>query len=244
MKRWKSGWQVLTCLNCQYPFQGMIYPRPSLTMVGQKPPGYFPVFCSRSCMAVFELRERYAPRFNRRVVPVSRRGWEVIAKRIRHKDGYRCQACGKVISFREACLSGRANLSVDHIIPLALVNEHHDVNLITVCEPCHRSKTGFAGFGFEQKLRKGDIPGFLKSCRQFGWPVERVRVALRHYGLPAHPCEWRRVKPMFPGTARDKAKFRYIFEKLAPRQSSDPNTQDRCIREFLELLTSFSRTPP
>jgi 5-methylcytosine-specific restriction protein A len=53
-------------------------------------------------------------------------------ERIKRRDGYTCQQCGKVT----------AHLEVDHIIPLSEGGKDDDANKQSLCiEPCHAEKS-------------------------------------------------------------------------------------------------------
>lgn len=169
LERSQTGWIPLRCRNCGYGFPGKVRRRNSARRHGRS-------FCSPGCRAVFPLRLKY--RNSPTVVRLRNRDqdWKRIAEEARRRDEYTCQVCGK----RQ---EGNRKPSVDHIVPLKLSREHDLRNLITVCEfPCHWRKTDRV----EQWLLRGNIPGFLIGLRRAGWPMERVKAALKLYNLPVH----------------------------------------------------------
>lgn len=79
------------------------------------------------------------------------RPWRRIVERIKARDGYVCQQCGRVTVDGE----------VDHRIPLAKGGTDDDANLQWLCrEPCHRDKT---------IREQGGRP--VVGCDADGWPV-------------------------------------------------------------------------
>lgn len=48
------------------------------------------------------------------------------------RDGYTCQYCGEV--------PGRAQLTVDHVVPRSRGGSHHWDNLVTACKRCNQRK--------------------------------------------------------------------------------------------------------
>lgn len=73
---------------------------------------------------------------------------------------------------------------IDHIVPEQFVFErrigdpHARENLICICREDHGRKTAI-----EWRLYRGDLVGFLDELRVLGWDLDRVKVALRLYGL-------------------------------------------------------------
>jgi 5-methylcytosine-specific restriction endonuclease McrA len=90
--------------------------------------------------------------------------WQVVAQRIRARDGHVCRRCGK--SQQE---NGR-RLSVDHIIPWRIfpedqkVQANEDSNLASLCTSCHSKKTMVA----EHRWLKGDRFDFSGYVRSLG----------------------------------------------------------------------------
>ncbi len=86
--------------------------------------------------------------------------WEARAERIRARDGYRCQNCGK--TQKE---NGR-KLSVDHVLPRRWFTDplkaDDPTNLISRCVSCHGKKTARA----ERKLLRGDIIAFQQHLKE------------------------------------------------------------------------------
>lgn len=90
------------------------------------------------------------------------RGWAKRAEKIRARDLYRCQRCGK--SEEE---NGQ-KLSVDHIIPWRVFEDKDaanvDANLTSLCKSCHSHKTSRA----EQRWLRGDrhdFSGYVRAIR-------------------------------------------------------------------------------
>ena len=69
-------------------------------------------------------------------IRLSASSWRRIATKIRQRDNYKCQVCGKELSY-----------DVHHIIPYAIssnfMNPNDDSNLITVCQSCHKKLESF-----------------------------------------------------------------------------------------------------
>jgi len=90
--------------------------------------------------------------------------WEERAERIRARDHYRCQNCGK--TQKE---NGR-KLSVDHILPRRWFSDpleaDDSANLMSRCGSCHGKKTARA----ERKLLQGDVIGFRQHLKELGEP--------------------------------------------------------------------------
>ena len=67
--------------------------------------------------------------------------------RIRHRDGHRCQSCGK----------GPADgvrVEVDHKIPVDCGGAHDDGNLWTLCETCNNAKKAFFKDNLDSEVMK------------------------------------------------------------------------------------------
>lgn len=93
-------------------------------------------------------------------------GWQQLAERIRHRDGYRCQRCG--CPERE----NGERLSVDHIIPWRVFGDHEKAdanqpsNLTSLCKRCHSWKTSVA----EQRWLSGDRLDFSRYLQALSVP--------------------------------------------------------------------------
>lgn len=64
--------------------------------------------------------------------------------------------------------------NLDHLIPRRWleargINPHQQVNILSVCGPCHGRKKGF-----EDKLFNADVVGWLSGLRSIGYPVDRI----------------------------------------------------------------------
>jgi len=170
--RWRSGLVPLQCAVC-YVFLGKITKWRPLN-------SRHSVVCSKSCSAILRLQAQ----------PFSQEDWKRlnrsttrrdVSEAIRERDQNTCQICGTRRSRDKI-------LSADHIVPLLLAKEHDPVNLITLCEArCHRRKTKIESFLFE-----GDLVTFLTCLEKAGWPMQKVRMAMKRYGLPTTVSEIRR----------------------------------------------------
>ena len=100
------------------------------------------------------------PQYRYQPLPSLPADWEERAERIRARDGYRCQNCGKTQQE-----NGR-KLSVDHILPRRWFTHPSEAddssNLISRCISCHGKKTARA----ERKLLQGDVIGFQQHLNE------------------------------------------------------------------------------
>ena len=55
--------------------------------------------------------------------------WKAIKKKIKERDNYTCQECGKI--------EGEQYLQVHHIVPYRIFEDNSEENLITLCPKCH-----------------------------------------------------------------------------------------------------------
>ncbi|MFD2554767.1 HNH endonuclease [Sphingobacterium tabacisoli] len=67
--------------------------------------------------------------------------------RIRHRDGHRCQSCGKGVS-------DNVKLHVDHKIPLDWGGGNDDSNLWTLCNECNLAKRNFFKDDFDPEVMR------------------------------------------------------------------------------------------
>lgn len=67
--------------------------------------------------------------------------------RIRHRDGHRCQSCGKGVN-------DGIKLHVDHKIPIDWGGSNLDENLWTLCADCNLAKKAFFKDDFDPKVMK------------------------------------------------------------------------------------------
>jgi len=74
------------------------------------------------------------------------------SKRIKARDGYRCQMCGAVHIPED--------MEVDHITPIFRGGSEDDDNLQSLCKPCHEDKTA-SDMGYRIKPQIGAD----------GWPI-------------------------------------------------------------------------
>ena len=58
---------------------------------------------------------------------IKKEEWKILAQKIRIRDGFICQYCGK-----------KNSTSVHHILPKRIKIDNHPENLITLCRSCHR----------------------------------------------------------------------------------------------------------
>ncbi len=90
--------------------------------------------------------------------------WEERAERIRARDGYQCQNCGK------SQKQNRRKLTVDHILPRRWFTDPSEAddsaNLLSRCDSCHGKKTARA----ERKLLHGDVIAFQQHLKELGEP--------------------------------------------------------------------------
>ena len=161
LKRMKQGWVAAKCQNCRAEFPGKAYP--SSEALWQRP-----LFCSVACKRLLALRIWRIEEYTWKQL---RTNWSRVKDEVKSRDSYVCQACGKT--------SAQSKLFVDHIVPFILSQSNDLVNLISLCHSCHSLKTEI-----ENKLLCGGITHFFRSLKRAGWPMSRVRAALRFYDLP------------------------------------------------------------
>jgi 5-methylcytosine-specific restriction endonuclease McrA len=161
LERIQQGWVAARCQNCSAEFSGKTYS--SWEALWQSP-----LFCSVACKKLLLLRNW---RIDQGAWKELRTNWNRIKDEVKSRDGYVCQACGKT--------EGQSKLFVDHIVPFILSQSNYTVNLILLCHSCHSLKTVI-----ESQLLRGQICRFLKSLKRAGWPMSRVRPALKVYDLP------------------------------------------------------------
>lgn len=162
LERMREEWVPAECQNCRSEFPGKAYP--NRAELWRRP-----LFCSVACERVLVLRvwriEQYA-------LKQLRTNWGRTKDEVKSRDHYVCQVCGKT--------NAQSNLFVDHIVPFLLSQSNDLVNLILLCHSCHSLKTEI-----ETDLLRGKITRFCRRLKSAGWPVRRVRVALKFYDLPA-----------------------------------------------------------
>lgn len=139
----RPRWAVLPCGTCGAPVKRPWHRR------------HKPAFCCVACAAVHHSGPRH-PQHRRDILPPLPADWKTRAERIRKRDGYRCQDCGK--TQRQ---SGN-KLHVDHIWPRRWFPDPAEAsegwNLTCRCNRCHGRKTA----GAERKLLRGDLVAFRR----------------------------------------------------------------------------------
>lgn len=71
--------------------------------------------------------------------------WNEIRKKIKERDNYICQECGK--KEQDSIIQCGQPLQVHHIIPYRISKNHNVDNLITLCSSCHSKADGNIGEG-------------------------------------------------------------------------------------------------
>jgi 5-methylcytosine-specific restriction endonuclease McrA len=133
-----------------------------------------PKFCSLSC-AYAARRGADSPKFRGGVITYRGAKWLDVAEQTRARDQYLCVPCGALTKSRKH--------SVDHIIPFRLMvqwglDPNQPDNLVTTCGSCHGKKQGF-----EDRLIRGDVVGFLRGLVSIHYPLDRIRAACALAGL-------------------------------------------------------------
>ena len=97
-------------------------------------------------------KPREADRQATRALHTGSKAWRAIRERVLVRDGYRCQACGK--------LAG-PSAHIDHKANDAAGNAGWDLDTLqTLCQPCHASKSATEMKGRNWDGRKGfDVDG-------------------------------------------------------------------------------------
>jgi 5-methylcytosine-specific restriction endonuclease McrA len=181
LTRWRSGLVPLQCAVCMYVIPGKLTKLKPRSLRGS-------AICSKSCSAILRLLTR--PCSSEEWQRLNRAMQREVSEAIRDRDRNTCQVCGTRRS------KGKI-ISADHIVPLRLAKEHDPINLITLCEAqCHRRKSEIESYLFE-----GDVAGFLTGLKKAGWPMRKVRMAMKRYRLPSALNQLRRP-------AREKSIFR------------------------------------
>ena len=163
LRFWQLGSTPKMCRNCGYRVPGR-FCRKHDTWKRRL------YFCSAGCRVIFHLRKM---RIEVKTFQKMRHGsdWQWVSRKVKEKDCYTCQVCkSKLVE---------AKLYADHIVPFRLSQSHDWENLLTLCRACHSRKTDL-----ENLLFNGYISDFLNGLRKAGWPMTRVRPAMRLYGLP------------------------------------------------------------
>jgi hypothetical protein len=191
--RWQAGWISSECHNCGDSLPGKVCR--NLRSWNDNP-----VFCSIDCDAVFRLRQL---RTHLSCWKDMRSNRSRINKEVRWRDGNACKVCGKEQSESE--------LHVDHIVPFLLCQINDRENLLTLCHSCHSLKTGI-----ENELLLGRIAFFLNSLRKVGWPMTKVKAAMKLYGLPIR-VPYRPMPSMWGTTRWVMAKGKRCHPKVLER---------------------------
>ncbi|WP_327594631.1 HNH endonuclease [Streptomyces chartreusis] len=90
-------------------------------------------------------------------MPVSKRTrFEVL-----RRDGFRCRYCGATPEMAE--------LTVDHVTPMALGGGDEPGNLVTACEPCNSGKTSTAPDGAVQVLLPVPATVQITAVQRAAW---------------------------------------------------------------------------
>jgi len=97
-------------------------------------------------------------------IPDYPENWSSIIRRIKRRDGYCCQECGKQYSPHSRYLR------VHHKIPISKGGKSHGKNLVTLCWLCHTKKHPHLQMLLE---KRGNKAKFFKS----NW---RKRVSKKH----------------------------------------------------------------
>ena len=86
-------------------------------------------------------------------IQTQEQSWQYIRERTLERDGYECQFCGLSNAEHKQRDGGNRGLSVHHIIPRSYGGGNNLGNLITVCEPCHKTVESIT----EQILNSGFV---------------------------------------------------------------------------------------
>jgi hypothetical protein len=168
LKRWKAKKIKLSCHQCHRKFERSL---PQYRHKAEKR-GDKRVFCSTECLKAWRASDDYPTRRH----PEAHVGYSRRPHKKWSEEGFagepHCAVCG---------VAGGA---ADHIVSISVIlklgipveRAYMPENRMTLCGGHHGVKTGADG-----RLYEGDILEYLR--RLAGWPLERVHVALRLYGL-------------------------------------------------------------
>lgn len=123
------------------------------------------IFCSIACARKFNRGINNRLWRNSRQNGYRGTDWPSVSAAVRIRDKFTCQVTGQK--------QGSKAFPVDHIIPFCLCRSNQMLNLLTVSESVHSSKTPL-----EQKLIEGDRLGFESGLREIGYPMDKVTAAL------------------------------------------------------------------
>jgi hypothetical protein len=81
-------------------------------------------------------------------------------------------------------------LHLDHIVPARLAQDangdpHNDVNMMPLCNAKHGLKKKA-----EEFIRRADPYNFVLELQKNGWPMERVKNAMRYYQMYSENLPW------------------------------------------------------
>lgn len=115
------------------------------------------------------------------IYPKMGKPWTDSRKVFNEDRDMKCEVCG--ISQKEQFMRHRTTLAGDHIVPARLSsnygNPHDPDNQMNLCSTCHGRKTSAERLLFGS----GGMLGFLSELRKWNWPMQRVALALKIYGL-------------------------------------------------------------
>lgn len=84
----------------------------------------------------------------------------------------------------------KSDLHLDHIVPARIANDangdpHNDVNMMWLAHDIHATK-----LKAEEFLRRARPADFVLTLQIGGWPMERVKAAMKFYGMYSDSFPW------------------------------------------------------
>jgi hypothetical protein len=156
-------------------------------------------FCSDSCRKIWweQSREKAIERKKERRASRRRKknkggAYPTSGFSAKRKQLKLFEACCAVtgISAEDHLKKYKGDLHLDHIVPARIANDangdpHNELNMMWLSHPIHATK-----LRAEEFLRRARPYDFVLELQKNGWPMGRVKAAMKYYGMYSDTFPW------------------------------------------------------